>query len=230
MKRLLLVVATMLAAALVLVLMPGAATGTSSSTTNLSCNDGTNLSLALDPLALTQLSNAVTAMTLYPAGLSCGLSPAADPPASGSGNPQHDYAVGGGQWAAAPCPINFSLEAHSATDDTAATGHLNKTMPVGCPGGGQLKISIDCLAVSETYTNHADMHGTVTRVTGTYFTNQGFYEGGPAYISVDDNDGAPLDRLGVQPSSSGAQNACGSAFEFPIAHGNISVHDAEPHS
>jgi hypothetical protein len=123
----------------------------------------------------------------------------------------------------------LSLEAHSAADTTAATGHLNKTLPAGCQGGGQLKISINCLAVSETYTNHADMRGTVERVTGTYFTNQGFTQGGNAYISVDDNNGAPLDRLGVQPSSSGGQSACGSAFDFPIAHGNISVHDAEPH-
>jgi hypothetical protein len=76
--------------------------------TNLACNDGTNLNLALDKAALMGLSNAVTAMTLYPAGLSCALSPVADPPSSGKGNPQHDYAVGGGQWTAAPCPINFS--------------------------------------------------------------------------------------------------------------------------
>jgi hypothetical protein len=109
------------------------------------------------------------------------------------------------------------------------SNHRPSTSTCIALGGGQLKISINCLAVSETYTNHADMRGTVERVTGTYFTNQGFTQGGNAFISVDDNGGAPLDRLGVQSSSSGGQSACGSAFDFPIAHGNISVHDAEPH-
>jgi hypothetical protein len=79
MKRSRFGVAITLAAVLAVVLMPGAAAGisTSTSATNLSCNDGTNLNLALDATALTALTSAVTAMTLYPAGdpaLACSLS------------------------------------------------------------------------------------------------------------------------------------------------------------
>src|SRR6266550_8990602 len=43
---------------------------------NLSCNDGTNLALALDVTAVTQLADAVSAINLFPAGdpaLACGL-------------------------------------------------------------------------------------------------------------------------------------------------------------
>src|SRR5436190_18875035 len=60
----------------------------------LSCSDGTNLGLTLSPTEVTSLTNTVTAMSLYPAGLTCGVSTQADPPAGG--NSKSDYAVGGG--------------------------------------------------------------------------------------------------------------------------------------
>lgn len=73
-------------------------TGTSDlglQSTALACNDGTQLNLALDPTALTALSDAVAAIALYPAGnpaLACSLSSTAP----GSGSAQYDYAVGAG--------------------------------------------------------------------------------------------------------------------------------------
>src|SRR5205823_2170979 len=99
----------------------------------LSCTDGTLLNLELDAPALA----AVAAIHLYPAGdppLVCSLSLSRVSSAStvlrrllalltpneaaASGNPEHDYAVGGGQVQTGLCKTNFALSAH--VDDTDA--------------------------------------------------------------------------------------------------------------
>src|SRR5712691_3547081 len=80
----------------------------------LTCSDGTNLDLALDPASVTQLTDAVNAMSLNPAGdppLACGVatspllqstvsgkassrtvSNASQAPSADAGNPSYDYA------------------------------------------------------------------------------------------------------------------------------------------
>src|SRR3989454_7066129 len=99
----------------------------------LSCTDGTVLDLELDATAVTALADAVTAINLYPAGdppLACTLSVSIassgstvlrrllalltpNEAAAAGGNPQHDYAVGGGQQViSGACHVNFSLSAH----------------------------------------------------------------------------------------------------------------------
>ncbi len=94
----------------------------------LSCTDGTLLNLELDATALTALADAVVAINLYPAGdppLACSLSESSASSgsavlrrllalltpneAAASGNPEHDYAVGGGQVQKGLCTINFAL-------------------------------------------------------------------------------------------------------------------------
>jgi len=194
----------------------------------LSCSDGTNLDLALSPAEVLSLANAVTAMSLYPAGVTCGVSTqAANPPTAGS--KKFDSAVGGGDQFAFmhPCSINFGFSANTPDGVTSgAKGTFNETVPGGCAGlgfTGQLRVSVDCLAVNG---NHADMHGTVTKATGA-FANDGFSEGGDAYISTTEDAISNMDSLGVKPTSDGPLSACGRTLNEPlILNGNINVHDA----
>jgi hypothetical protein len=197
----------------------------------LSCSDETNLGLTLSAAEVTSLTNAVTAMSLYPAGLTCGVSTQLDPPPGG--NPRTDYAVGGGDQfftqprLEAPCTLNYSFSVHTPSNDPGnARGSFNETIPGGCAGFGftaELRVTITCLHVT---LNHADMRGTVTRSTGA-FTNDGFVRGSTAYITADDNGGAPLDQLGVHTTPSGTSPYCqGTSNQAATTHGNINVHDA----
>src|SRR5207244_10546034 len=92
----------------------------------LRCNDGTNLALALDTSALTQLSDAVAAISLYPVGdppLACSLTQSTATSSSSSGaNRPHDFVVGGGQLLTSCGLINFSISAHVAADAPVAPG------------------------------------------------------------------------------------------------------------
>jgi hypothetical protein len=192
----------------------------------LSCSDGTNVDLTLSAAEVLSLTNAVTAMSLYPAGVTCGVSTqAADPPTAGS--KKFDSAVGGGDQFAfmRPCSINFGFSANTRDGDPeGAKGTFNETVPGGCAGlgfTGQLRVSIVCLDVK---INHADMHGIVTKATGA-FAEDGFIEGGDAFISTTDN--GKLDTLGVDTVPSGPSLACGGTIKEPqILNGDINVHDA----
>jgi hypothetical protein len=90
----------------------------------LSCNDGTQLTAALDPLGLMALSDAVAAVGLYPAGdppLACSL--ATSTASSTDPNGPKDFAVGGGQFLTNTCgQVNFSFSAHVADDAPPVPG------------------------------------------------------------------------------------------------------------
>jgi hypothetical protein len=215
---------------------------------NLSCNDGTNLALALDAATVTQLSDAVGAINLFPAGdpaLACSLtqsttltssaartfsssrtfSSASSPSAAGGngGNPQHDYAVGGGQ---APnlgicggVPTNFSLSAHvdAGTNTQGVGGTFNVTAPASTapPGcAGTFVSKVDCLRVSG---NRADLTAQVTHANGDFAFLVGFE------ISV-----AVLDSTPDMIDDSGASSSCdfSAVPDQIVMHGNISVHEA----
>jgi hypothetical protein len=217
-----------LAATILLIFAFGAASAASDvglQNVTLSCSDGTNVDLTLSAEELASLTNAVTAMSLYPAGTTCAVSTQADPPTAGS--KKFDSAVGGGDQFVflRPCSINFGFSAHTPDGvPLAAKGSFNETVPGGCAGlgfTGQLRVSIDCLDVK---INHADMHGIVTKATGA-FAEDGFVEGGDAFISTTDN--GKLDTLGVDTVSSGPSLACGGTMKQPqILNGDINVHDA----
>jgi hypothetical protein len=200
----------------------------------LSCSDGTDLGLTLSTAEVSSLINAVTAMSLYPAGLTCGASTQAAAPTAGS--KKFDSAVGGGDQFAFPkptaaCRHNFGFSAHTLSNSpTDGKGTYNETVPGGCAGlgdTGQLRIDIDCLDVNGT---HADMHGTVRTATGQFATaGSDFAASGEAFISTTDN--GSFDTLRVEPSSDvivTSANPCGKVLseEF-IMHGNISVNDAD---
>jgi hypothetical protein len=192
----------------------------------LSCSDGTNLDLTLSAAEVLSLTNAVTAMSLYPAGLTCGVSMQADPPTAGS--KKFDSAVGGGDQFPfmRPCTINFGFSSHTpAGDPTGAKGTFNETVPGGCATlgfGGQLRVSIDCLEVNG---NHADMQGRVDKATG-FFANDGFSEGSVAYISTTEDVISNMDSLGVSTIRSRGIS-CGGTLDEPfLLNGSINVHDA----
>jgi hypothetical protein len=227
--------------------VPTAAPDLGSQNVNLACNDGTNLALALDAAAVTQLSDAVTAISLYPAGnpaLACSLtqsttltnsrartfsslrtfSSASSPTAAGGngGNPQHDYAVGGGQ---APnlglcptVPTNFSLSAHvdAGTTTQGVDGTFNVTAPAtaGPSCAGTFVSKVDCLQVSG---NRADLTAHITKANGALTPFVGLE------ISVAVLDSA-LDMIDDNaPTSPCVFNAIP---DQNVIHGNISVHQA----
>jgi len=196
----------------------------------LSCSDGTNLGLALSPTEVMSLTDTLAAMSLYPAGLTCGLNTQADPPSGG--NPKYDFAVGGGNQftpipsLVRPCGINFGFSSHTLDESPLdAKGTFNETVPGGCAGfgmTGELRVRINCLDVDG---KHADMRGIVEKATGS-FANDGFVPNGYAYISTD--DGGSFDRLGVATAPSGLSPDCyGTMNEPTISQGNINVHDAD---
>jgi hypothetical protein len=108
---------------------------------------------------------------------------------------------------------------------SGAKGSFNETIPGGCASlgfEGQLRVTIDCLDVNG---NHADMHGMVTKATGS-FAEDGFTEGGPAFISTTEDAISNMDSLGVKPTSD-VLKACGRTLNEPlILNGSINVHDA----
>ena len=188
-RRTLVLVPAILSALVFGVMGTSNAAGTSLLGTRLSCNDGTNLNLTLSPTQLLALTNAVAAMTLYPAGLSCSLSllglsstqssSAARTPDLSLSSSQHDYAVGGGRGPAvlaSRCPStvfpNFGLSAHVASGTTTqgVGGTFDVKVPANAPCQAQLVSTVDCLRVVG---NRADFTAFVTQASGELaFLNQ----------------------------------------------------------
>jgi hypothetical protein len=211
--------------------IPTAAADTGLQNVALSCSDGTNIGLALSTTAVTNLTNATTAMALHPAGLSCAVNTQSNPPSGG--NPPYDYAVGGGDQfftqpqLEAPCKFNFGFSAHTPSNaPTSAQGTFTETVPGGCVGlgfTGELRVAIQCLDVQ---VNRADMSGTVTKATGQ-FANDGFVAGSPAYIGAGDFGGPATDLLGVSTFPDGPSPRChGTVNQAATSNGNINVNDA----
>lgn len=201
----------------------------------LSCSDGDKFSVTVDVQTLTELKDAVEAMTLYPAGLSCSL---AETPLVGligpatalAGNPHTDYAVGGGQ-GTFPCfpgsgmgHQSFALNAHVENDGLTqgVGGTFNTTVPEqpGCAEQGTLVSKVDCVAVSG---NHAELTSVITKATGSW-ADFGVQPGQELAISATDN--SPLPDTLQASFASGPCGFFGSSFEVPISRGNINVHDA----
>jgi hypothetical protein len=208
----------------------------------LTCSDGTNLNLALDAASVMQLTDAVNAMTLNPAGdppLTCGVAsaPLLTSSASASGgNSNHDYAVGGGKAPNLGCfggypPVSFGLSAHVVQGAPAntASGTFNVGSPapnVGCKGHFNSKV--DCLVVTPMGAAHLTAH--VTQATGQFAglddTEIDVWvkdNGTPSAIAPDLID----DGNTLAPCAQG-EDAQGelTAPDQPVTNGNITVHDA----
>jgi hypothetical protein len=215
-----------------------AASETSLQSVNLSCNDGTNLDLALDTTALTELTNAVSAINLYPAGdppLSCAL----DPAPSGSGNPNFDYTVGGGQLFNPHTQVtrNFSFSVHApdtpdGTPSMTSGGTLNLTRSA-TSSQGTIVAKPDCLTLSKPISGGqlAEATGTITQSTGSFST--AFEPGTEVEWDMFDS-GMPAglgDRL--MANETDVEQKCRHGDDpapltiREILHGNVTVHDAD---
>ena len=202
----------------------------------LTCNDGTELDVALDAEGLVGLKNAVEAMTLYPAGLTCELSETSLLGALGAGvaraaNGPKDFVVGGGQLLVGTCIVNFAISAHVPANTTpvpqgqaAAGGTLNLKFQnsVGCLREGQLVAKVDCLLVVDP--TRAEFTAKVTRSTQQFLP---YAEGTEVAVETRDLDPAP-DRY----NDNGSPGPCGfSAFGFTdgglveVLRGHITIHD-----
>ena len=212
----------------------------------LTCSDGTDLNLALDAASVMQLTDAVNAMALYPAGdppLTCGVvnAPLLQSTARGSsqtgsaGNPTYDYAVGGGKAPNLGCfggypPVSFGLSAHvvQGAPVNTASGTFNVGSPapnVGCQGHFNSKV--DCLMVTGTAA-HFTAH--VTQATGQFAG----LDDTEIDVWVQDN-GTPSAILPDMIDDGNTTGQCvqgrdaqdePTAPDQPVTNGNINVHDA----
>ncbi len=155
---------------------------------SLACNDGTNLGLTLSPTAVLDLSDAITAINLYPAGdpaLSCSLSQSmaansstsSSAAANADSNGPKDMAVGGGRAAILCATDNFGLSVHapaapSGTPVPTSGGTFNvTTAPNTCPPfSGHLVSKPDCLEVGGNGPGSAQLTAIVTKSTGVFAT------------------------------------------------------------
>jgi len=207
----------------------------------LTCSDGTDLNLALDAASVMQLTDAVNAMTLNPAGdppLTCGVAsaPLLTSSASASGgNSNNDYVVGGGKAPNLGCfggypPVSFGLSAHVVQGAPAntASGTFNVGSPAtnaGCKGHFNSKV--DCLVVTGTAA-HLTAH--VTQATGQFAG----LEDTEIDVAVQDN-GTPSALLPDMIDDGNTVGQClpgkdaqgePTAPDQPVTNGNINVHDA----
>jgi hypothetical protein len=147
---------------------------------------------------------------------------------SASGNPQYDYAVGGGQAPNLGCPAlptNFALNAHvvHGASMTTASGTFNVGSPapnVFCQG--HLNSKVDCLVVTAPY---AHLTASVTQATGIFSGLQGT----EIDVAVLDSNTPDLmdDGNTTAQCIEGKDFAGGpTAPDQPLTNGNISVHEA----
>jgi hypothetical protein len=195
----------------------------------LSCSDGTEVDLTVDGQTLADLKDAVEAMTLYPAGLSCSLTEIPLLGAFGAGvaraaNGPKDFAVGGGQIILGTCVQNFAINAHAPDDETSAdtaNGTINLTQPdrPGCVQG-QFVAKTDCLDIAVDG-NTAEFTAEVTKSTGFFVA----FATPPNEVAFEVIDGDPSasDMIGGNNTSSDC-NFTGSA-PFTAINGNILVKD-----
>lgn len=149
--------------------------------------------------------------------------------ANGASNPS---VTGGGRYDRAECAINFSIDGQITP--TGFAGTQTATMSnapgaiAGCPGQGQIKATVTCVAVSG---NDAEIRGLITKESGS-FGPEFFPPGDNVFVTdVQDNgnpsDGTP-DTIVQYVDQAGSQDSCqppsGDQF-FTVDNGNVVVRD-----
>jgi hypothetical protein len=233
MKRLLLSLLT--TAFALLIVVPAAAPAGGVENFGLSCNDGTNLAVALDPAGLTNLSSAVSAINLNPTGdpaLVCSLNQPGTTSSSSNNGSAHDFAVGGGQLFFPPpfttcAHESFAFSAHVPTGSAAAPpqpgvgGTYNESLsgPPGCGDHGQLVAKVDCLQVT------ANPSGGGTAILTAEITRSTF-----AGIDVGDEISSTLTDSGTNVGDTLGDILTNGPCQFkaptttlPVAQGNINI-------
>jgi len=186
--------------------------------------------VALDPISLLALTDAVTAINLYPAGdpaLACSLSTSTSSPSSGDPNGPKDFGVGGGQFSSGICGlVNFSFSAHVANDAPTLPGqqgvggtYNNSAGAMSLCGEGSFTSKVDCVRVTG---NLVEWTAQITHSKGNPFFGN---PGDEVAIAATDNP----DQLTFEGgffTSGPCDFSVASSFLVPIVRGNISVHDA----
>jgi hypothetical protein len=221
-KRSILAIVPMTLSALALGVPSGAA---DPQDTMLSCNDGTQLSVTLDPVALLALTDAVTAVNLNPAGdpaLACSLSQS-----SGDPNGRKDFGVGGGQFTSIRCGlVNFSFSAHVADDAPVGPGqpgvggtYNNSTGAMSPCGEGHFTSTVDCVRVT------GNLVQFTTRIT--HARGDAFFGTPGDEVALSATDGPDQITFEGGFFTTAPCNFIGSENALtPIVRGNINVHDA----
>jgi hypothetical protein len=218
----------------------------------LTCSNGTEIMdtvLVVDADVLSALQSAVDSMVLYPAGLVCRITQQLLGSLGGffgprvafaQGNPQWNYAVGGGQapllfGCAADELTNFGFSARvdPALNGTTGQGMIEFTIPK-CTSGGttvegsHLGARVDCLDVAGANKGGtARMTAEVKNVTHVFASS--FSPGDHITVQVfdanlQDGTGDTIDTTGAGPDPCDFGETGGIA----VTRGNISVHQAGP--
>jgi len=171
----------------------------------LACDDGSNLTVVVDPQTLVGLTQTVQAMLDYPSGFTCTLSqtPLAFAPILGlralAGSPK-DMALQGGQWGTPGCVVNLSFMGWKDASG-AFRGTVNQSVPEGqvCFGGlgGHFTATIDtCFSVGTSTLGFKEgvLVGHVTHANGAFYA---FLTPGTTYYAYAEDIGNP--QAGVSP-------------------------------
>jgi hypothetical protein len=213
----------------------------------LTCDDGTDIAAEVDADTLEGLVQAVEAMGLYPAGLTCTLTQSPLLGALGgvasAGELRGGFLVGGGRLLY-PCPdntgleywVNFAVSAHTETAAAGDTkgGTLNFTIPSGQCVSGHLTSKPVCLGIYAPGAPppqgawYAYLRSFVTQTTGSHFAP---YDGGLISTGWKDtgNPGKQTEPDRVSASGGGrcptdhSPDPDGSS-SVPILNGGITIH------
>jgi len=151
---------------------------------------------------------------------------------AGPGAGNQPSVTGGGRYDRTECAINFSVSAHQTPN--GATGTQTATMSnapgaiPGCPGQGQIKATVTCVAVNG---NMAEVRGIITKMTGS-FGPEFFPPGEGVFVTdVQDNgnpsDGTP-DTIQQSVDNPGTEHSCqapSGAQTFTVDNGDVTVRD-----
>jgi hypothetical protein len=216
--------------------LPIKATGLTLAT--VSCTDGDSFSATVDTDALTDLTQAIEAMTLYPAGLSCTLATAPLLTSMGgvaSAWKASGFVVGGGRFQLF-CPaetgvpdqkfwVNFGLSAHDRDGGTDVKGGtFNLAVPDGptqCDGPSNFTSKPYCLVINNEPPGppsspwYAWINSTVTQAHGDYF---GSLEGQDIGVAVKDtgNPGHQNSPDRIAPRTDGRTTSCPEIGDPPL--------------
>jgi hypothetical protein len=209
---------------------------------NLNCGDGFPLKAIVDLQTLTDIQDALTAMTNNPSGMTCLLSTSivADPLAKPTtGDP---YFVGGGRYVAksqqtftGACFYNFGVSAHLDADGTFhGSSHVVETTqaPAGSTctaGGGHIKASVNCVMV-DSLNNIAGTSGLVTDATGDFgfaapaFNTATSVSAMYTHVTGGTPDSVPAGAISHDISFSGVPPCPAMAGGHNLVAGHIRVH------
>src|SRR5256885_687437 len=126
--------------------------------------------------------------------------------------PSSPFVVGGGRYDTAECAINFSLNGRLTPNGAVGTQTaVMSNAPgaiAGCPGQGQIKATVTCVAVNGP---DAEIRGLITKQSGS-FSPDFFPPGETVFVTDVQDNGNPgqaaPDTIVQYVDQSGSENNC----------------------